>query len=262
MGEGWLAGGPISSITLPYTLALGLLAGYWLARVAWAARQRRVPRAAWWAVPGLTLLWATPLADVPALFGLGAALLLFAEFWPGAFRPARERPGWAWPLVGVVTGVAVLVLASLRGGTEASLGMALASSLAGLGGLLSSALFTVPARTHVPGLEVRFAPVQLPEWPDLSVTLTERGAQLQNVSGQALWLAGWSPSGTNAWLTVRGENGVRLNTLGSGQSAFLPLNGAHGGVRVWYVPAGAPKRARLFRADWTPQMYAGTRVLN
>ncbi|SMB91342.1 hypothetical protein [Deinococcus hopiensis] len=254
--------GPIASITPAYALALGLIAGYWLLRVAWAARRRLTPHMAWWAVPGVALLWATPLTEADALFGLGAAMLLFAEFWPLAYRPARARPGWAWPTVGVVFGLAALSLAALHGSGGLSLALALTSSLAGLGGLLSAALFSLPAARRAPGLELRFAPVQLPEWPDLSVTVTERGAQLQNVSGQALWLAGWSPADLNAWLPVRTENGRRLNTLDRGQSAFLPLGEQHSGVRVWYVPARTPEQARLFRADWTPQRYAGTRVLN
>lgn len=253
---------PISSVTLPYAVALGLIAAYWLVRIAREARARWVPHMSWWAVPGLTLLWATPLAEVPALFGLGAALLLLAEFWPGAFRPARERPGWAWPLLGLLLGLAVLGSAARPGGgSEVALGTALALVLAGLGGLLSAGLYRLPAR-RVPGLELRFAPVPSPEWPDFSLTLTEGGARLHNISGQPLWLAGWSPSGVNAWLQVRGPDGLRLNTLGRGQSVTLPLTHHQGGVRVWYLPVNARNEARLFRADWTPQAYADTRVLN
>ncbi|EYB67502.1 hypothetical protein DEIPH_ctg040orf0076 [Deinococcus phoenicis] len=261
----WLA--PISHITLPYALALALIAAYWLWRVAREAGHRWVPHVSWWAVPGLGLLWTTPLADAPALFGLGAALLLLAEFWPGAFRPARVRPGWAWPAVGVVVGLTLLGLTAVRGGTDLSVTLALAALLAGLGGLLSAALYREHAASRLPGLEVRFGRVQFPEWPDLSVTLTERGARLVNVSDGPLRLAGWSPSGMNAWLRVRDEGGAPLNTLNAGQSAFLPLNGRAGGVRVWYVPVHRrggrqPGEPRLFRADWTPPVYADQRVLN
>ncbi|WP_019586866.1 hypothetical protein [Deinococcus apachensis] len=264
--EPWFSLLPISRITPPYALALALIAGYWLWRVAREARHRWAPRVSWWAVPGLALLWAAPLADVPALFGLGAAALLLAEFWPGAFRPARERPGWAWPLVGVLCGLALLALVATGGGTQAGaevpVTLALAALLAGLGGLLSAGLYRERSRPRPPGLEVRFAPVQLPEWPDLSVTLTERGARLVNVSNGPLRLAGWSPSGVNAWLRVRTEGGTPLNTLAVGQSAFLPLNEREGGVRVWYVPGNGRAGPRLFRADWTPQAYADQRVLN
>ncbi|ABF44897.1 hypothetical protein Dgeo_0595 [Deinococcus geothermalis DSM 11300] len=254
---------PIEHLTPPYALALALIAGYWLWRVAREAQQRRVPHVAWWAVPGLALLWLTPLAAVPALFGIGAALLLLAEFWPGAFRPARTRPGWAWPLVGVLVGLALLALVAARGGSEISVMLALAALLAGLSGLLSAGLSREHRPTRPLGLEVRFAQVQLPEWPDLSVTLTEQGAQLVNISDVPLRLAGWSPSGMNAWLRVRTEGGTPLNTLQVGQSAFLPLSERAGGVRVWYVPGGRhPAQPRLFRADWTPQAYADRRVLN
>jgi hypothetical protein len=251
-----------------YTLLLALIAAYWLGRVAREARLRWEPRVSWWSVPGLGLLWAAPLAEVPALFGLGAALLLIAEFWPGAFRPTRERPGWAWPLVGVLTGLTLLALIAVQGGTEVSLTVALGALLAGLGGLTASGLYRGrPARGRTPGLEVRFGRVQLPDgpdlnWPDLSVTLTGDGARLVNVSGAPLRLAGWSPSGVNAWLRVRDEGGAPLNVLKSGQSAFLPLDRRAGGVRVWYVPGDRRGEARLFRADWTPQAYADRRVLN
>ncbi|GMA16994.1 hypothetical protein E5F05_10565 [Deinococcus metallilatus] len=258
--QDWLT--PGNHMTPQYALALALIAGYWLWRVAREARQSWGPRASWWTVPGLMLLWLTPLADVPALFGLGAALLLLAEFWPGAFRPARERPGWAWPLVGVLVGLALLGRIAARGGTDVSVMLALAALLAGLGGLLAAALYRERPTSRTLGLEVRFARVQLPEWPDLSVTLTERGARLVNVSDGPLRLAGWSPSGMNAWLRVRTEGGTPLNTLQVGQSAFLPLNDRMGGVRVWYVPGHRQAQPRLFRADWTPQAYADQRVLN
>ncbi|MEF2278123.1 hypothetical protein V3W47_07405 [Deinococcus sp. YIM 134068] len=264
--DGWLDLAPISRLTLPFALALGLIAFYWLWRVAGEARRGWRPAAAWWAVPGLGLLWLTPLSDVPALFGLGAAGLLFAEFWPGAFRPARTRPGPAWPLVSLLCGLAVFALVAAGGGGAIPVTVGLAAVLAGLGGLLAVGLHREKRPARSPGLEVRFARVRQPEWPDLSVTLTEEGARLVNVSGGPVQLAGWSPSGVNAWLRVRDEGGAPLNVLGSGQSAFLPLNGRAGGVRVWYVPGGGgrgrPSEPRLFRADWTPPAYAESRVLN
>lgn len=252
----------MAEITLPYALSLALIAAYWLWRVAREARFGWVPRVSWWAVPGLGLLHLTPPLEVPALFGVGAALLLLAEFWPGAFRPARERPSLAWPLVGVLTGLLLLARIAVWGGTDVSVTLALMALLAGLGGGLCAALHRTRRPERTPGLEVRFGPVQQPEWPDLSVTVTERGARLVNVSKAPLRLAGWSPSGINAWLRVRDEGGAPLNTLGSGQSAFLPLPQHAGGIRVWYVTGPRGGEPRLFRADWTPQAYADRRVLN
>ncbi|WP_102127057.1 hypothetical protein [Deinococcus planocerae] len=263
--DDWLTLAPISRLTPLYALVLGLIAAYWLWRVAGEARRRWVPRAAWWAVPGLALLWLTPLTDVPALFGVGAALLLLAEFWPGAFRPTRERPGWAWPLTFLLSGLTLLGLVAVQGGGGASVTAALAALLAGLGGLLAAGLFPAGrAAPRLPGLEVRFGRVRQPEWPDLSVTLTERGARLVNVSSGPVRVAGWSPSGVNAWLRVRDEGGLPLNRLAAGQSALLPLGERAGGVRVWYVPEGrgGGAEARLFSADWTPPAYADMRVLN
>ncbi|WP_051935421.1 hypothetical protein [Deinococcus sp. YIM 77859] len=253
---------PSSEVTLPYALSLALIAAYWLWRVAHEARQGWAPQVAWWAVPGLGLLWLTPPLEVPALFGVGAALLLLAEFWPAAFRPARERPSLAWPLVGMLSGLLLLVLLAVQGGPAPSVTLALMALLAGLGGGLSAALYRTRRPAHPLGLEIRFGPVQQPEWPDLSVTVTERGARLVNVSKVPLRLAGWSPSGMNAWLRVRDEGGSPLNTLSSGQSAFLPLPQHVGGIRVWYVTGSRSGEPRLFRADWTPQVYADRRILN
>lgn len=254
-------------VTPLYALCLALIAGHWLWRVGREARFRHVPRVAWWAVPGWGALLLAPLLEVPALFGLGAAALLLAEYWPGAYRPARTRPGAAWPLVGAVLGFAVLALLAAQGAgpvrdVAPSLAAALGLGLAGAGGLLARALFrSLPPARPAPGLEVRFSPAQPPEWPDLSLALTGRGARLTNVSDGPLWLAGWSPSGTNAWLRVRDEGGAPLNLLPSGGQATLPLRGGERGVRVWYVRDPGSGPSQLFRADWTPPG-AGERVLN
>ncbi|MDL2345807.1 hypothetical protein QOL99_16875, partial [Deinococcus sp. MIMF12] len=119
----------------------------------------------------------------------------------------------------------------------------------------------LPPARRLPGLEVRFGPTGHPEWPDLSLALTGRGARLTNVSDGPLWLAGWSPSGTNAWLRVRDDGGAPLNLLPSGGQATLPLRGWERGVRVWYVREAGSGPSQLFRADWTPPD-AGERVLN
>lgn len=254
-------------VTPLYAFALALVAGYWLWRMGREARFRHEPRVAWWAVPGWAALLLAPLLEVPALFGLGAAALLLAEYWPGAYRPTRTRPGGSWPLVGTLLGLALLALLAAQGGgrvrdVAVPLTAALGLGLAGAGGLIARALFRpLPPARRLPGLEVRFGPTGHPEWPDLSLTLTGRGARLTNVSDGPLWLAGWSPSGTNAWLRVRDEGGAPLNVLPSGGHAYLPLRGWERGVRVWYVREPGPGPSQLFRADWTPPG-GGERVLN
>ena len=100
-----------------------------------------------------------------------------------------------------------------------------------------------------------------PDWPELTVTLSERGAHLRNVSGRALRMAGWSPAGLNAWYPVRTPAGEAVQELAAGQEALLPVHGHDHGVRVWYAPARG-EATHLFRADWTPTAHAEDRVLN
>jgi hypothetical protein len=253
---------PLTRVSGAFAVMIGLLAGYWLLRVGREARQAQVPRVAWWTVPGLAMLLFAPVLDVPALFGIGAALLLIAEFWPGAFAFTERKPGPAWPLVGVTLG-AVLTFSIVRAPEvdSVAVGAALMLLLAGAGGLISSVLYpAAPART--PGFGVRWQTAQSPELPDLTVTLTEHGAQLRNVSRRTLNLAGWSPASVNGWLRLRDETGHPLNTLRAGQTAFLPLDGQESGVRVWYVAGDTSAPPLLFRADWTPRVHANYRVLN
>ncbi|ANE43441.1 hypothetical protein [Deinococcus puniceus] len=253
---------PITRVSGAFAVMIGVLAAYWLLRVGREARLGWVPRVAWWSVPGLALLLYAPVLDVPALFGIGAALLLIAEFWPGAFAPARQKPSPAWPLVGVALG-AVLTVGVVRAAPDVSsvvVGTALILLLLGTGGLLASVLY--PVATRLPGFGVRWQTAQSPELPDLTVTLTEHGAQLRNVSRRTLNLAGWSPASVNGWLRLRDETGQPLNTLRAGQTAFLPLDGQESGVRVWYVAGSTPATPLLFRADWTPRVHANYRVLN
>lgn len=253
---------PIAQVTAPFAVMVSLLSLYWLVRVAREARMGFVPRVAWWAVPGVLLLLLTPVLDVPALFGVGAALLLLAEFWPGAYVPARVRPGWAWPAVGLVTGI-VLALSVLRSAQVESVAAfaAMGCLLAGTGGMLAAVLGPRrPAR--ILGFEARWKATVTPEWPDLSVSLSPRGAHLKNVSRGALRVAGWSPAGVNAWYRVRGEDGRAMNVLQAGQVAFLPLDEHDRGVRVWYAPERGRAATCLFRADWTPPARAAQRVLN
>jgi hypothetical protein len=257
---------PLTELTGPYALALGLITLYWLLRTAREARLGHLPGVAWWAVPGLALLLLTPALDVPALFGLGAAALLLAEFWPLPYRRAPRRPSPAWPLVSVLIGAA-LTFSVWQVPSPAPLALvaALCALLAGMAGLLGVALF--PARGAPPtartplNFQTRWHRTVTPEWPDLSVTLSEQGAHLKNISRRPVRLAGWSPAGINAWYRVRGPDGEVLSELRVGQEALLPVGERDSGVRVWYGPDRSPE-AHLFRADWTPLGRAGGRVLN
>ncbi|GGR50228.1 hypothetical protein GCM10008959_09200 [Deinococcus seoulensis] len=251
--------------------ALALLGGYWMLRMGRAARLGLTPRGAWWAVPGLLLMLLAPVLDVPALFGVGAALLLLAEFLPAAFVPAAPGPAglrWdrlGWPLVGVTLGVGLLLaLRDPANLNPLTLCVAVAALLFSGAGLVSA---LVPARRRAAPFDsharwqTRWNHVVTPDWPDLSVTLSEQGAHLKNVSGRPLRLAGWSPAGMNAWLSVRGASGEPLLELRAGQEALLPVTAQDSGVRVWYAPARV-EDAHLYRADWTPTAYSDSRVLN
>ena len=259
-----------------YGLVVVLIAAYWLWRVAAQARLGSRPVAAWWALPGLAALALAQTLDVPALLGVGAALLLYAEFWPGAFRRNRKtRPRIGWPLVALV-----MCAALLRGPDTADLGLGdlglaeLLGLLLGVGGVAGVLLnlFWPRRRVSVPaapplrtlGFETRWNRAVTPEWPELSLSLTDQGARLRNESPRDLLLSGWSPAGLNAWLPLRDHDGAGGKTLRAGQEAFLPLSGQEGGVRVWYRPESPGAAPHLFRADWTPTPRAGEgeRVLN
>ncbi|PTA69851.1 hypothetical protein C8263_00300 [Deinococcus arcticus] len=239
-----------------------LIAAYWLGRVGVAARRQWRPATAWWAPPGVGLLLLAPVLDVPALFGLGAALLLLAEYGPGAFRPAPDRPQVAWPLVGLVVGGALTASLQRSGLSSFTFFVTLVVLLSSAAGLLSAALFRRQPAPLALGFAARWKAPVTPPWPELSVTLSARGAHLRNISGARLHLAGWSPAGVNAWYRVRSEQGQPLAELAAGQEAVLPVSAYDSGVRVWYAAARTPGTPHLFRADWTPTAYAETRVLN
>ncbi|MFC4637191.1 hypothetical protein [Deinococcus hohokamensis] len=248
-------------LSAPFSLMLALLSLYWLLRVGREARLGFVPRVAWWAVPGLGLLLLTPLVDVPALFGVGAGLLLLAEFWPAAYVRARQRPGWAWPLIALIVGAALtLSLGATAPVSRVGVLSALSSLLVGAAGLLPALLLPRPSLRPL-GFETRWKTTVTPDFPDFSVSVTPSGAHLKNVSSRPLRVAGWAPAGMNAWYRVRGDDGRALNILRAGQVVLLPLDEESSGVRVWYAPqqSAAP---HLFRADWTPPARAGGRVLN
>ncbi|WP_309569645.1 hypothetical protein [Deinococcus sp.] len=251
---------PLGPISGALALSVALIAVYWTVRVAREARGHFVPGVAYWAVPGLAALLVAAILDVPALFGVGGAALLLSEYWPGAYRLSTERPAFAWPAVGVVIGAVVLASAAQR--TEPLLlVLALALLLAGAASLIAVAAYPREPRAAL-GFQVRWKTALVPEWPELNVTLTERGAHLKNVSRRKLALGGWSPAGVNAWYRVRGEHGEVLAELRVGQVALLPVGAWDSGVRVWYGNAGAQDSARLFRADWTPAARSSERVLN
>lgn len=256
----------LPGVTALYAAMLVLLGAFWLARVAREARRGQRPGVAWWGVPGLLALLLSRSEDLPALFGIGAALLALAEFWPRAYRPTRRRPGWAWPLVAWATALGLIALTP-EGLNRAGIYTVLALGLLGAAGSLVAALIPAPQRPlrsepPEPGFALRWRPATVPEWPEFSVTLTARGAELRNESSQPLSLAGWSPRSVNAWLIPRDPQGRRLNVLPSGQSVFLPLAGNEPGLRVWYTAPGAAREPRLFRADWTPAPARGERVLH
>lgn len=263
MGEGLLATPFLERLNLWFLGAWGVLALYWLARVAFAARRRQRPAVSWWSIPGLLLLLLAPLLEVPALFGLGAALLLLAEWWPRAFVPVRRRPAWAWGLGPSLLGVAALLT---QPATFLSLCGGAALALWGLAWLLAGLLWRPvrPPAVWLPpssfgkvesptfGTAVRWQPRQQPDPPELSVTLGPGWLLLHNESGQALHLRGWTPANRNAFLALD-------RALPSRAEYRLRRDPAQSGVRVWYTPAGS-REVRVLHADW--QEPAPERTLN
>ena len=179
----------LPGVTWLYALALTVLAAFWWSRVAREARRGRLPRQGWWFVPGLLGLLLAGPAELPALFGVGAALLLLAEYWPRAYlRPAppAQRPGLGWPLVGLVTAVLLLSSALIAG--EANLATVLTvvgCLVAGVGGLLAAALLDEHPCANEAELRER-----------MSGNLCRCGAypQIVRAVGQVLWGAHPAPS--------------------------------------------------------------------
>ncbi|WP_240738179.1 hypothetical protein [Deinococcus fonticola] len=263
-----LTNAPFLSLSVPrvtslYALTLLAVTLYWWGRVWREGRAGRVPRVAWWSLPGLLLLLFAPILEQPTFFALGAFLLLLGEFWPRAYRRAPGRPGWWWPLLGGLLGAALLL--SVTRSLEAqrpALAAALALLLGGGAGLASALSWPRRATpSTLPGWP-RWVDVTVPEWPDLSLTLTGNGAELRNVSASALNVSGWSPARTNGWLLVRNTRGEPVRTLAAGEAAWLPIEAHASGVRVWYNVGDDQQEPRLFRADWTPPTQGQSRVLN
>mgnify|MGYP000557160165 CR=1 FL=1 len=173
-------------ITPLYALTLLLLTLYWWRRVAREGREGRVPRAAWWSVPGLVFMLFAPILEQPTFFGVGAFMLLFAEFWPGAYRRA-QRPGWWWPALGALLGTALLV--SVMRSTQ-SQRPALAASLALLGRVADR---VHPRRALTPGLlllAVTFTLVAFSDTPPVQQRLWFLATLLGAAYGA--FIAGWN----------------------------------------------------------------------
>jgi len=254
----------LTTLSLPYLLALVALSVQWLLAVWRRARGGERPTLAYLAAPGLAALLGAPVLDAAPMFGLGAALIVIAAYWPRAYAPApvthyavaRRRGGV------LVLGLAVLG-AAVQGFAPPPLFWVMWAGLVllSLGHLLGSGRKPLP-RSAVPGLALRFGPLTSPAWPDFELRVEGEYARLQNVSSSRLLLAGWSPSGENGWLRPQDAHGKVLSVLPTGGTALLsPWPAGQSGVRVWYVRQNEPEVALVFRADWTP-IGSPHRVLN
>ncbi|GHF99954.1 hypothetical protein GCM10017783_10020 [Deinococcus piscis] len=253
MLEGLLTTPFLERLNLWFVAAWAVLALYWLTRVGLAARQRQRPAVSWWSIPGLLLLLLAPLLEVPVLFGLGAAVLLLAEWWPRAFVPVWQRTAWGWGLVPIALGGAALLaqpvtFLSLCGGLALAL-WGLAHLLGGLlwlpprppsGWLPASSLGKVESPTF--GTAVRWQPRHRPDPPELSVALGPGYLTLRNESGQTVQLRGWTPAHRNAFLALD-------RALAPRAEHRLRRDPAQQGVRVWYTADGS-RDVRVLHADW------------
>lgn len=260
----WLIPTPKESLTPLYAATLLPLLLYWFVRIGLEARKRRVMRANWWFLAGWSLLWLSPVLATPVLFGIGAAVMLIAEYVPNAFRPKFSRPDWHWALVGVLIGLGLLWQNRFAQAEDIAPFIGMMVFVAGFAALLMAAFYPQPARsTPTPSLDLRgrFGPVQTPEPPEWSIELTPNGVALTNNSAAPLWLAGWSPAFENAWLPAQSSTGRALERVAPGEMAFLPLPAHAGGLRLRYAPSPTDP-LRLFRANWHARAAHEPRVLN
>lgn len=249
-------------LNLWFVAALAAVALYWLGRVAWAARRRQRPAAAWWGVVGWLCLLLAPLNEVPALFGLGAAALLLTDWWPRAFVAASQRPSWGWGLLffflglGLLLGTVPSYLAVLVG-----LGALLGGAAQLLAGLLwprwlpvqrswlpPSALGKREAPTF--GSEWRWRVPYAPDPPELNISVGQGYLLLHNVSGRTLHLRGWSSTHRNGFWALD-------KPLSPATEQRLMREPQQWGVRVWYTSEGYAE-VRLLRADWHEELAGRT----
>lgn len=268
----------LTQLTPLYAAVLLSVAITWLWQVAQSARKSLWPRLGLLMPLGLASLLAAPVLDVPALFGMGAGLVLIAAYWPvPRLRgpPRRAEGGSTWLLL-----IAALLWISWAVQVQSVnqlLGVA-ALTLYSLALLLSALLYPKRSSVAAPNFKVpqtflrRWQGAVTPAVADLELTLDMNAARLLNTSGHTLHLAGWSPASGNAWLRIRSADGKLLSTLDAGETAYLmpwsPMRGgAHEGVRLWYAREGEDA-TYLFRADWANSWVkesaaeAGERVLN
>ncbi len=247
----------LTQLTPLYAAVLLAAALMWLWQVAQAARRSLWPRLGVLMPLGLGSLLAAPVLDVPALFGMGAAFVLIAAYWPVLrlrSAPSCWTRSWPWlmfsaGLLWAVGAVQVQSIAGLLGGVVLTLFAA--------AHLLSALLYPrrrPPAARPISPFLRRWHEALVPATPDLELTLDVDAARLLNTSGRTLHLAGWSPASGNAWLRARSSAGTPLTTLNAGETAYLtpwsPLDSGHsGGLRLWYARDGE-EVTYLFRADW------------
>ena len=268
----------LHQLTPLYAAVLAGIAGVWLWQVSQAARKSLWPRLGVLMPLGLAALVAAPLLEVDALFGMGAAFVLIAAYWPVLrlrVAPRRNRQGAVW--MSFALSLALLML-SVQLQSAVNLLLALAAALLSAAHLLFGLL--APRRAARPAALPPVSQPFLRRWqgavtpavPDLELSLDVEAAKLLNTSGRTLHLAGWSPASGNAWLRTRSADGEWLGSLRAGETAYLvpwkPVSSAPSeGVRLWYVRDGE-EATYLFRADWANSWLqaslpeTGERVLN
>ena len=266
----------IHQLTPLYLAVLLGVALIWLWQVAQAARKNLWPQLGVLMPLGLGALLAAPVLDVPALFGMGAAFVLIAAYFPLLrLRPLPGRTTLVWTWLGLGFSAA-LMMVSVQLQSVAGVLWAVPAALLSLALLLSRVLSPrrrPPRAAQLPATNAflrRWQGVVTPSLPDLELTLEVGAAKLLNTSGRTLHLAGWSPVSDNAWLSTRSADGSPLSRLPAGATAYLtpwsPLDSSSAGVRLWYAREGEDT-TYLFRADWASSWVRGTpdageRVLN
>lgn len=267
----------LHQLTPLYTAVLVVVAAMWLWQIAQAARKSLWPRLGILMPLGLVSLLAAPVLDVPALFGMGAAFVLIAAYFPlMQLRATPRRYALVWTLLTVAVALAWMVAAVQLQSVNYLFG-SVALLLYSWALLLSALLYprraahSAPLNGPTTPFLRRWQGAVIPTVADLELTLEVDAARLLNTSGQTLYLAGWSPASANAWLGIRNEAGQPLAALNAGETAYLtpwsPISShPNEGVRLWYSREGEDA-TYLFRADWAnswakTSLEVGERVLN